>query len=185
VAQLPFDPSKLDSKNRIIYEEMVRARKKQGAPFDGPYSALMNHPQLCQKIEQLGYYLKFEGHLSREVYQFVVLAVAQSTKASFEWEDHVNHAISAGVPANIIKVLQDEGISSSNFSAPYEYAALVLKTTLIYKDIPNTVQANAIEAYGMLGFIEIVVLSGFYQMFSAINEGFEISLRPGMQSIFK
>ncbi len=185
MAQLPFDPSKLDSKNRIIYEEIVASRKIQGSPFDGPYSALMNHPQLCQKIEQLGYYLKFEGHLSREVYQFVVLAVAQSTKANFEWEDHVNHAISAGVPANIIQVLKDEGIGSINFSDPYRTASLVLRATLIYENIPNVVQANAIEAYGMLGFIEIVVLSGFYQMFSAIDKGFEISLRPGMQSIFK
>ncbi len=185
MAQLPFDPSKLDSKNRIIYEEIVAARKIQGSPFDGPYSALMNHPQLCQKIEQLGYYLKFEGHLSREVYQFVVLAVAQSTKANFEWEDHVNHAISAGVPANIIQVLKDEGIGSINFSDPYRTASLVLRATLIYENIPNVIQANAIEAYGMLGFIEIVVLSGFYQMFSAIDKGFEISLRPGMQSIFK
>ena len=35
--------------------------------------------------------------------------------------------------SNIIQVLQDEGISSSNFSAPYECAALVLKATLIFE----------------------------------------------------
>ena len=34
----------------------------------------MNHPQLCARVEELGFYLKFEGHLPREVYQFVVLA---------------------------------------------------------------------------------------------------------------
>jgi hypothetical protein len=43
------------------------------------------------------------------------------------------------------------------------------------KHTPHDVQAKAIKAYGMEGFIEIVALSGFYQMFSAIKHGFDIA----------
>ena len=106
MAELPFDPSTLSPVDRALYERMAERRKAQGAGFGGPYAALMNHPQLCEKIEALGYYLKFQGHLPREVYQFVVLFVARRTGAGFEWVDHIQHAEAAGVPSSLIGALQ-------------------------------------------------------------------------------
>jgi 4-carboxymuconolactone decarboxylase len=49
----------------------ARVVKGEGAPFSGPYAVLMNYSELRQKIEALGFYLKFQGHLSKQVYQFV------------------------------------------------------------------------------------------------------------------
>lgn len=184
MVKLPFNPDTLNGKDRALYEEMVAQRKSQEAPFGGPYAALMNHPELCQKVDALGYYLKFQGHLPREVYQFVVLSVARETKAAFEWVDHVQHALEAGVPQSIIETLREHGVSTTSFPAPYQYAAEVLNATLMWKNIPENVQANAIHSYGMHGFVEIVVLSGFYQMFSAVNEGFDISLPKGVKNPF-
>lgn len=174
MSKLPFNPNTLNEKDKAIYDTMVAKRKSQGAPFDGPYAALMNHPELCQKIEALGYYLKFEGHLPRDVYQFVVLAVARETHATFEWEDHIKHAIAAGLSQDVIILLKAQGISGT-FPDPYRLAAKVLTATQAWKNIPEEVQTEAISVYGMQGFIEIVVLSGFYQMFSSINQGFDIS----------
>ena len=175
MAKLPFDPNKLSSKDKLIYDMMVAKRQTHHEPFNGPYLALMNHPELCQKIEALGAYLKFQGHLSREVYQFVVLAVAKYTEAEFEWTDHLQHAIEAGVPKTVINTLKTKGIAKQTFPEPYQIAAQVLTATLRWKNIPDQVQANAIKAYGMMGFVELVVLSGFYQMFSGINQGFDVS----------
>lgn len=173
MSNLPFNPALLDAEGKSIYESLVAKRKSQGAPFDGPYAALMNHPELCQKVEALGYYLKFQGHLPREVYQFVVLSVAVATKAAFEWADHVEHAKAAGVPDAVIEAVRMHGISGP-FPMPYQSAAQVLEATLVWQNIPEEVQSEAIKNFGMHGFVEIVVLSGFYQMFSAINQGFDI-----------
>lgn len=183
MVKLPFNPDNLSPKERSIYEEMAARRKSQGAPFGGPYSALMNHPELCQKIEGLGFYLKFQGHLPRDVYQFIVLSVARETKSAFEWRDHAEHAVSAGVPEQVIESLRINGVIGQPFPEPYQRAALVLSATLAWKNIPEIVQSEAIKTFGILGFVEIVVLSGFYQMFSAINQGFDI-LPPGGQDPF-
>ncbi|MDR3492082.1 MAG: carboxymuconolactone decarboxylase family protein [Gammaproteobacteria bacterium] len=177
MAELPFNPKNLDSNDKLIYDTLVEKRKSVGAPFDGPYAALMNHPELCQKVEALGYYLKFQGHLPRNIYQFVVLSVAQSTKAVFEWTDHVDHALAAGVPEIVIDTLKTQGLSNQQFPEPYHLAAQVLNAALVWKNIPIEVQSEAIKAYGIYGYVELVVLSGFYQMFSAINQGFDVSLR--------
>jgi len=61
MARLPFDPATLSPSDLAIYNRMVERRNAQGAGFGGPYRALMNHPQLCEKIEDLGYFLKFQA----------------------------------------------------------------------------------------------------------------------------
>ncbi|CAN5711161.1 hypothetical protein BH09VER1_BH09VER1_44360 [soil metagenome] len=177
MAQLPFDPNKLSAVDGAEYERIVARRKAKGAPFDGPYAALMNHPQLCTRIEELGYYLKFEGHLPRNIYQFTVLCVARHTGAAFEWADHVEHARAAGLPEEVIETLRTKGMSEGGFPAPYALAAEILADALHWKNISPAAQEAAIAAYGMEGFIEIVVLAGFYEMFSTINEGFDV--KPG------
>ena len=184
MAPLPFDATKLSPSQLALYKEMADRRKAQGAPFGGPYLALMNHPELCAKVEDLGFYLKFQGRLPRDVYQFVVLSVARDTGAAFEWIDHVQHAEAAGVPASVIATLQQEGLREGAFPAPYDLAAKVLAATSAWKDIPQSIQDDSIQRFGMLGFVELVVLSGFYQMFSVINQGFEVSLPAGASKPF-
>ncbi len=179
MAKLPFDPAALAPADRALYDAMVAQRAAQGAPFSGPYLALMNHPQLCKRIQDLGFYLKFDGHLARDVYQFVVLAVARQTGAAFEWADHVEHARAAGVPDAVIAQLRDRGLAGAPLLPPYALAAQVLTHTLAWRSIPEDVQRDAIAAFGMPGFVEIVVLSGFYQMFSAVNQGFDVALPAG------
>ncbi len=171
MSMLSFNPKLLSNEDRVLYEKMVDKRKKAGAPFGGPYDALMNHPKLCEKIEALGYYLKFDGHLPRNIYQFVVLTVAQKTQAEFEWKDHVEHAVSAGVPQEVINMLKS---GASSFPDPYKLAAELLNYVFAWKSIPEPLQNACISAYGMYGLIEIVTLSGFYQLFAAVNQGFDI-----------
>jgi len=98
MAALPFDPDALSAADRAIFDRLKARRAAVGAPFTGPYLALMNHPELAEKIEALGYQLKFDGALPRDVYQLVVLMVARACRAPFEWLDHVDHARTAGVP---------------------------------------------------------------------------------------
>ena len=175
MAALPFDPNSLSPQDRALYDAMLARRKAQGAPFDGPYDALMNHPQLCRRVEELGFYLKFEGHLPRLVYQFTVLAVAKATGAAFEWADHVAHARAAGVPEAVIDTLQKDGLTG-HYEKPFAEAAAVLNATLRWQDVPQGAQDAAIAAFGREGYVELVVLSGFYQMFAAINQGFDVAM---------
>jgi 4-carboxymuconolactone decarboxylase len=184
MAHLPFDPAKLAPADLALYREMVEERRSVGAPFSGPYAALMNHPQLAKRINDLGFFLKFQARLPREVYQFVVLAVSRYTNAAFEWMDHLPHARAAGLPETVIETLRRNGIAGQHFPAPFETAARVLAATLPWKEVPQDVQDQAIAQFGVEGFVELVVLSGFYQMFATINQGFGVALPDGASAPF-
>lgn len=184
MAPLPFDKMKLSASDRALYEKMAASRAAKGAPFDGPYAALANHTELCARIEALGHFLKFDGVLPRNAYQFIVLCVAKQTGAAFEWIDHVEHAREAGVPEETLEALRHGGLTDARIGPPYDLLARTLQHTLAWQDVPQSLQDACIAQFGVKGFIEIVVVSGFYQMFSAINQGFAVPLPKGAQNPF-
>lgn len=171
MAPLPFNPAKLDANGYAIYERLKAHRAAQGAPFSGPYLALMNNPELTEKIEALGYYLKFDGALPREIYQFTVLYVAVACGAAFEWQDHVAHARAAGIPENVIEAVRAR---SAITVEPYATALPVIEAAFKWQDVPQVVQDAAVARFGTKAYVELVVVTGFYQMFSGINQGFAV-----------
>jgi 4-carboxymuconolactone decarboxylase len=181
MAPLPFDPTKLTPSDRSICERLKARRAAVGAPFGGPYLTLMNHPELAEKIEALGYLLKFEGALPRDIYQFTVLCVARACRAPFEWLDHVEHAREAGIPESIIEAVRMQKEITAD---PYATAAPVIRAAFAWTDVPEAAQCAAISRFGVKGFVELVVVTGFYQMFSSINQGFAVAPPAGASAPF-
>ncbi|MBK5959716.1 carboxymuconolactone decarboxylase [Rhodoplanes elegans] len=173
---LIMDPAALPPAAKALYDEMAARRNAQGEHFGGPYTALLNHPELARRIEALGFFLKFEGVLPRQAYQFIVLSVAKATGAAFEWQDHVAHARAAGLPELVITAVGAGDASA--LPEPYDLLHAVLSRTLAWQEVPDDVQARVVERFGREGLVELVVLSGFYQMFAAINQGFGIGVPP-------
>src|SRR5262245_63061830 len=172
MTELDMNPATLPADARALYEKMAARRKAHGEPFGGPYVALLNHPELARRIEELGFFLKFEGALPRTVYQFIVLSVARATGAGFEWQDHIAHARAAGLPEAVIDCI-DTGRAAA-LPEPYALAGAILAHTLAWRTVPDELASRAVAQWGEPGRVEIVVLSGFYQMFAAINQGFDI-----------
>jgi 4-carboxymuconolactone decarboxylase len=170
---LDMNVATLPAEARALYETMAARRKARGEGFGGPYLALLNHPELARRVEELGFFLKFEGALPRTIYQFIVLTVARATGAGFEWHDHIAHARAAGLPEEVIDCIGSARVNA--LPGPYALAHAILEKTMAWQAVPDELQAQAVAEWGKHGLVEIVVLSGFYQMFAAINQGFEIS----------
>jgi 4-carboxymuconolactone decarboxylase len=169
---LPMDPAKLPAAGQALFAALSAKRKARGADFGGPYVALLNHPELARRIEDLGFFLKFEGVLPRDAYQFIVLSVARATGAAFEWHDHVQHALAAGLSQELVDSIANG--QTEKLPHPYGLLQAILARTMPWQPVPDDLQAQAVAQWGAEGPVEIVVLSGFYQMFAAINEGFSI-----------
>jgi len=79
----------------------------------------------------------------------------------------VQHALAAGLPQDIV-----DGIAAGGT------AALLLREVFDQDSClaadPEALQAQAATKWGTDGLVEIVMVSGFYQMFAAINQGFNI-----------
>jgi 4-carboxymuconolactone decarboxylase len=137
---LQMDPSKLSAAGRALFAAMAAKRKTRGEGFGGPYTALLNHPELARRIEELGFFLKFEGVLPRPAYQFIVLTVAHATGAAFEWHDHVEHALAAGLPRDVVDAIGAG--RTDTLPAPYDLLGAILAKTMAWQPVPDDLQAR-------------------------------------------
>ena len=83
-------------------------------------------------------------------------------------------------PGNLVSVI--DAVGSGHTAAlpqPYTLARAILEKTMEWQVVPDDLQIQAVTQWGKRGLVEIVVLSGFYQMFAAINQGFDIRPAPG------
>ena len=53
---LDMNPSTLPPDAQALYEKMAARRNCHGEGFGGPYLALLNHPELARRIEELGFF---------------------------------------------------------------------------------------------------------------------------------
>jgi 4-carboxymuconolactone decarboxylase len=179
---LPDRTGELTGKAKEIYDKMLAKRKAQGTGLRGLYIPLMNHPELAQLIEQVGYYLKFEGKLPRDAYQFVVLSMARRTEVPFEWVDHVEPARQAGLSDTLIEAIR----KSDWASVPHPYSVIrdTMDVALEFKSIPQSLQDEMIKLYGVQGLLEVVTLCGFYQTVGEITQAFDVPLPEGAEKPF-
>ena len=167
MAALGFDEAMMSEADRALYEAMRAKRAAAGAPLAGPYLALMNHPRLAERIEALGFYLKFEGRLPREVYQYAVLRVARACGVAFEWVDHVGHARDAGVPEPVI-----DGVRRGEARAlpePYATAEPVIAAALAWRDVPEACAGAGDRALRSRWAGRAGRANGLLSVFSAVN----------------
>jgi 4-carboxymuconolactone decarboxylase len=180
---LPDLSGELTGKAKEIYDDILARRAARGTNVRGLYIPLMNHPELAQAIERLGYYLKFEGKLPRDAYQFIVLCIARRIGVAFEWLDHVEHAKAAGLTDQLIAAI----LNSDRNSIPHPYSVILeaIDVALDYKSIPEIVQNEMIKLYGAQGLLEVVTLCGFYQMVGQITQAFDVPLPENAVNPFR
>jgi 4-carboxymuconolactone decarboxylase len=173
MASLPDPIKTLSGDGRKIYEDIAARRAAKGVHHLGPYVPLLNHPQLAKRIEQLGYYYKYEATLPRDVYQFIVLVFSKHSDIAFEWADHIAAARAAGLSDEIIADIAEE---KTVFPEPYGSVRACMSCALDYKSIPQPLQDEIIKAFGIPGLLEIVTLCGFYGLIGMVNVCFDVPL---------
>jgi len=145
---------------------MVERRKAQ-APVLGALFGVDEPPETLRENRRLGLYLKFQGHLPRNIYQFVVLSVARSTGA------HSNGLItSSTLKRRGPGVRHHYPPRARNFrrgSRRLRLVAKVLAATLPWKMFECTSRPDH-SGIRCRSLCRIGGLVWFYQMFAAINQ---------------
>jgi 4-carboxymuconolactone decarboxylase len=181
MARLPDIRDTLEGEEKEVVDEMASRRASRGSTLFGPYIPLLHHPHLASRIEQLGYYMKYEGVLPRPVYEAIILAVAEKAKMEFVWHEHVGPARKAGLPDHII-----EGIARGKraLDAPYGAVLGAVDDVLSFRAIPGGLQQELEGMLGMKGVIELVAICGFYQVMGMVNTAFDVPLQEGKEPPF-
>ena len=154
---------------RGVYDEIAESRGRVG----GPFSVLLNSPEVARRVAHLGSYLRFESGLSPAVRELAIMATAHENDCAFEWAGHKRLASEAGVREQAIEVIASgaapEGLSEDE-ALVVGYARELFRE---HRVSDATFQA-ARTRFGDRGVTELTTTMGYYAMMACTLNAFEV-----------
>src|SRR5450631_1065484 len=98
----PLSMDAMNDVQRKAAEELIAGPR--GAVF-GPFIPLLRSPELMDRLQKVGEFLRFKNSLSPRISEFVMLIVSREWTQQFEWQTHVPLAIKAGLSQDIVDAL--------------------------------------------------------------------------------
>jgi alkylhydroperoxidase family enzyme len=156
--------------SRPIHEKIFGPR---GGVF-GMYESLLHHPELADKVSDLGTYFRYNSLLPDDIREVAILAIARAIGAPFVWEKHVQPALAGGVKQAEIDILLTNDLASEKLPDKYQWAWHIARHIAMQEEIPEQLQQSAIETYGLKEYVELVALCGFYRFIATIVFSFGV-----------
>lgn len=152
------------SPERMSAEQKSAAAELAAGPrggVRGPFIALLRSPQLMDRLQKVGEYLRYHSVLERRISEFAMLIVSRHLTQQFEWQVHYPLAIGAGLR----KALADElaqgarprGMSGDE-EATYDFCAELLQ----HHGVSDTSYRHVLECLGEQGVVELAALVGYF-----------------------
>jgi len=131
----------------------------------GPFLPLLRSPALLDRMAKMGEYLRFESVLEARVRELVICAVSRHVSNQFEWTMHAPLAVKAGVSEATVEALR-VGTRPRNLPRDEETALDFTRELLQTHGVSDPTYAEALQAFGEQGVVELASLIGYFAMVS-------------------
>jgi len=127
----------------------------------GPFNAWLRSPELGDRLQKVGEYIRFGSSMPRDLNEMAILITARYWTSQFEWFAHSALAIKAGLDPKIIDALAKKKRPSKmteQQASVYEFC-----TQLHHKKkVSDGAYARAVECFGEQGVMDMIAASGYY-----------------------
>jgi 4-carboxymuconolactone decarboxylase len=148
----------------------------------GPFNALLRSPDLADRVQRVGEYVRFKSSLPARLNELAILVVARYWSAQYEWYAHRELAMKAGLDpkiANAIAERKRPPDMKDDEAAVYDFCTELHEK----KSVGDVAYANALKLFGEQGVIDLIGASGYYTMVSMVLNVDRHPLPEGVQPL--
>jgi len=154
----------LKADQRKVYESIA------GGPrggVRGPFNALLRSPELADRAQSLGEYLRFRSSLPAPLNELAILITARYWSAQYEWHAHSQLAAKAGVEAATIAAIAQ---GKRPLGMKEDEAAVYTFCTELHeeKSVSDATYKAVLDRFGERGVVDLVGVSGYYTLVSMV-----------------
>jgi 4-carboxymuconolactone decarboxylase len=149
----------------------------------GPFQVWLHSPELCEKVEALGAYARFESSLDLRLRELILLIAARQFDAQYSWNAHIEKAVDAGVSRAALEALaqhQPPVFEHRDEHVIHQFCSEVLSEHFV----SDTVFAEAHELFGSRGVVDIIGTLGNYSMLAMCLNTFQVDLQADREPPF-
>ena len=93
-----LEPAEMTEEQRQVAAAIIAGPR---GGMRGPFNALLRSPDLAERAQKLGEYVRFRSSLPARLNELAILITAREWSAQFEWHAHYQLAMKAGLAAEI------------------------------------------------------------------------------------
>ena len=145
----------------------------------GPFGALLRSPELADRVQKLGAYVRFESSLPPRLSELAILLTARYWGAQYEWWAHRRLAEQAGLAPRIADAIaagrRPRGMSANEAAVHCFCKALHEK-----KRVSDAAWQAALARFGERGVIDLIGACGYYTVVSMVLNATHYPLPEGV-----
>ncbi len=147
--------------------------------FEGPFVPLLRSPELLDRVQRVGEYLRYRNALPRRLSELAILIAARHWSQQFEWNIHAADAATAGLAETVITATAEGRRPSpllDDEAAVYDFCLELLQN----RSVSDATYDRAVAISGDQGVIDLVGLLGYYSMLAMVMNTARTPIRDDM-----
>lgn len=148
----------MDAEQRKVADKLLSGPRKG---MKGPFSALLRHPELCDKVQELGAVVRFKNAIPAALKEMAIILTGRHWTASYEFQAHRRMALEAGLPQAICDAIADNtrpATMSADETAVYDFVSQLLATGQVGDAAYDKVKGR----WGEKGVVDLSATVGYY-----------------------
>jgi 4-carboxymuconolactone decarboxylase len=149
----------------------------------GPYHVWIHSPELFEKASAISNYMRFDCGLPVKLREFGILVTARYWDAQFSWNAHVDKAIAAGIPEDVVRDLaarKKPVFKADDERVYYNFAMEMLENHFVSEKTFN--EARAI--FGDRTLVDLIGSVGYFTMLAICLNSAEVDLQADRKPPF-
>jgi 4-carboxymuconolactone decarboxylase len=160
----PLADEAMTPAQRRAAEALVRGPR--GAVF-GPFVPLMRSPELLERTQRLGEYLRYDSAIPQRLRELAILITARHYDQAYEWHVHAPTAVGAGLSSAVIAA-----VAAGRTPTPMQSdeATVHAFCTQLHGEhgVSDATYAQALALLGEAGLIDLCGVCGYYGLLALV-----------------
>lgn len=154
----PMEMQSMNEAQRQAAEALIAGPRKAVV---GPFIALLRSPELLDRMQRVGEYLRFRNAIPQKLVELTILLTARHVDNAFEWVLHQPLARKEGLAQETIDAVNERRRPASmtaDEAAVHDFVREMLATSFV----GDAAYASVLEHFGEQGVVDLTGTVGYF-----------------------
>ena len=162
----PIPAEKLTADQKKVIE-LVTAPPRGPIGSTGPFIPLMRSPELMNRLQAVGGYLRFNSVLPQKLVNMIALLTSRYYTQQYEWDGNYPLSLKSGLSADIANAIGD-GRRPEHIGGDDELVYNFVTELLQNKSVSDPTYAGLVGKFGEQGVIDATATVGYYSTLAMV-----------------